>query len=197
MFFKGRKRYIIETLGSDALRAVAVPIMQITDDIRQLAAEMTEAMNVFDGIGIAAPQVGQSLRLIVLGLPPEALGAEPTPGELELLPRMPLALINPEVVWSSEESEEREEGCLSLPEVFAPVTRPRRVLLRAMALDGQMLSCECGNLLGRCIQHEIDHLDGRVFTDRVDEADRRLIADDLRQLEKFGAKHHFRRLAVR
>lgn len=197
MLFHGKSRYIVETLGSPSLRRPAAPVAEVTDEIRALAEKMTATMRAFDGIGIAGPQVGAPYRIVVLGIPPEALGEIPTPGELLLLPRMPLVILNPEITGQSAELAERDEGCLSFPEIYAPVTRPARVTLKAATLDGEIIHCECGNLLGRCIQHELDHLDGRVFIDRVAPDDLRLIAPELKKLEKYGAKHHFHRTAVR
>jgi peptide deformylase len=88
----------------------------------------------------------------------------------------------------------RDEGCLSLPDIFAPVVRPARVVLDSDILDGGHVTVECGGLLGRCIQHELDHLDGVVFSDRVVPDERALIAPELRRLEKYGAKHHYQRV---
>lgn len=197
MLFGHKTRYVVDTLGADVLRQTAAPVAVVDEEVRRLAASMIDTMNAFEGIGLAAPQVGKSLRMVVLGVPEDAVSKQPTPGELELLPRMPLVLINPEIVSASDELSERDEGCLSVPDIFAPVIRPDRVVLRAQTLDGEMLLIECGGLLGRCIQHELDHLDGKLFIDRVIPEERSLIASDLRRLEKFGSKHHFQRVTNR
>ena len=107
---------------------------------------------------------------------------------------MPLVLINPQIVDRSKELTVRDEGCLSLPDIYAPVVRPARVVLDSDILDGGHVTVECGGLLGRCIQHELDHLDGVVFSDRVVPEERALIASDLRRLEKYGSKHKYQRV---
>ena len=196
MLFGPKKRYVVQTLGSEVLRRKADPIPAVTPEIVELAAYMLEALRKFDGIGIAAPQVGRSLRLVVLAVPPESISDPPSPGERELLPRMPLILVNPEIVERFGEPVERDEGCLSVPEIFAPVVRPERVILRSQTLEGEFISAECGGLLGRCIQHELDHLEGIVFSDRVAPEDRREIEAELRRLERYGAKHHFQRVVT-
>lgn len=193
MLFKGKVRYTVRTLGDSVLRAKAAMIPAVTPEIRELAERMIQAMRAFDGIGLAAPQIGESLRLVVIEIPPDAMEENPTPGEVLLYPKMPLVLINPRIIDRSAELAVRDEGCLSLPEIFAPVVRPARVVLDSDILDGSHVTVECGGLLGRCIQHELDHLEGVVFSDRVVPDERALIAADLRRLEKYGAKHHFQR----
>ena len=196
MFFRSKRRYVVRTLGDETLRAKAAPVI-VTEKIRELAAEMVETMRAFDGIGLAAPQVGEPLRLVVLGVPLEAMSPEPSPGELELLPRMPLVLVNPEIVAAAEELDVRDEGCLSVPDLFAPVVRPRTVVLRSETLDGEVIALECGGLLGRCIQHELDHLDGKLFTDRLQPEVRKEVEQDLHRLKLFGARHHYQRVISR
>ena len=94
---------------------------------------------------------------------------------------------------SSRESACREEGCLSVPGVYAPVCRPERVVLRAQLLDGEFVEIECGGLLGRCIQHELDHLDGKLFTDRLTPEVSRSVRGDLERLTRIGQTRNFRR----
>ena len=198
MLFGARKTYRVETLGSSALRQVAAPIPEVTPEIRRLAEEMLGAMIAFEGIGLAAPQVGRALRLVVLGVPPESMEKFPTPGELELLPRMPLVLVNPEIVsYDDSVLVERDEGCLSLPDLFAPVVRPHRVVLRSGTLDGGVIQTECGGLLARCLQHELDHLDGVLFVDRVAPPAQEKLRTELRRLQRFGEKHEFKRTTRR
>ena len=197
MFFKNKTRYVVHTIGDPVLREVAAPVERVTPEIRQLAENMIGAMDAFDGIGLAAPQAGQSLRLVVFNVPAESMEENPTVGERLLLPRMPLAVINPEIVATSDVSGIRDEGCLSLPEIFAPVERPLSVVFRATTLDGETIECECGGLLGRCIQHELDHLDGKLFVDRVAPEAARVIERDLKQLIRYGERHHFHRVKVK
>ena len=196
MFFRPRKRYVVRTFGDEVLREMAAPVI-VTEKIRALAAEMVETMRTFDGIGLAAPQVGEPLRMVVLGVPLESMSPDPSPGELELLPRMPLVLVNPEIVSAADELEVRDEGCLSVPDIFAPVVRPRSVVLRSETLDGEVIALECGGLLGRCIQHELDHLDGKLFTDRLRPEDLKEVEQDLHRLKLFGARHHYQRVSTR
>lgn len=185
--------YSIKTYGHDVLQQVAEPVAEINADIIQLVSDMTVMMDRYDGIGLAAPQIGVSKRVVILGVPDSVDSRTGTPGEELLLPMMPMAIINPEIVAVSEETVKCDEGCLSVPEIFGPVERPVSVILRAELLDGSMIECECGGLLGRCIQHELDHLDGYCFVDRMSEDDRRNVDFKLFRLEKYGKKHNFER----
>lgn len=173
------------------LRKIAAPVAVVDDNIRKLASDMIDAVGYFNGIGLAAPQYGESLRLVVIDVPQESNTG--SPGEMLLLPKMPLVLVNPEIVMSSEKSACREEGCLSVPGLYAPVCRPERVVLRTQIMDGDFIEIECGGLLGRCIQHELDHLDGKLFTDRVEPDTARQIRGDLERLTRIGQSRNFRR----
>lgn len=186
-------RHPVRTFGAPVLRQKAQAIPAITNEIRDLAEDMTRAMHAYDGIGIAAPQVGVSKRLVVFDIPAPDEAAELSPGEAALLPRMPLAVVNPEIVATSSTLSEYEEGCLSVPKIFAPVVRPDRVVLRAQLLDGSEIEYECGGLLGRCVQHELDHLDGVLFPDRVAPDELEKVREQLDELERAGAQKGFRR----
>ena len=189
--FRGKRKLPVRTLGDKTLREVAKAILVIDSEVRMLAEAMTRAMRTYDGVGIAAPQVGVSRRLVVFDVPfPEEPG-ELSPGEAALLPLMPLAVVNPEIIAYGDTVAERDEGCLSVPGIFAPVVRPERVVFRAQLLDGSTIEYECGGLLGRCIQHELDHLEGMLFTDRVSPAEQEKIRFKLEQLEASGAKKHY------
>ena len=191
--FKFKNRLPVMTLGAPVLREKAQAIPAITDEVRELAAEMTRAMRKYDGIGIAAPQVGVSKRLVVFDIPMPEEGQELSPGEAALLPLMPLAVVNPEIIASSSTLSEYNEGCLSVPRIFAAVVRPERVVLRAELLDGSVIEYECGGLLGRCAQHELDHLEGVLFPDRVAPAELEKVQDQLDELERTGKGKNFRR----
>ncbi len=197
MMFKAKSRHVVHTAGDPVLKAVAKPVAAVTPEILALAERMLQATRIFDGIGLAAPQAGESLRMVVFDVPMDSMGENPTPGELQLLPRMPLIVINPEILSTSGNLTEYTEGCLSVPDIFAPVIRPERVLFRATTLQGEVIECECGGLLGRCIQHELDHLDGKLFTDRLTPADAQKIEKPLRQLVRYGEKHKFLRVKVK
>jgi len=150
------------------LRAKARPVAA-GDDVRALADRMLATMYDAPGIGLAAPQVGAGLRLIVLDV--SAKDAPPNPQ----------VLINPEVVAASQELAVREEGCLSLPGMYAEVTRPHVVRVKYLALDGSRQEIEGEGLLSACLQHEIDHLNGVLFVDYLSPLKRNMI---LRKLAK-------------
>ena len=193
MLFKNKKEsFVVYTVGAAVLKEIAPPVISVDQEIRDLAEEMNKAMRFFDGIGLAAPQYGKSLRLVVFDVPKQ--NSTGTPGEEYLLPKMPLAVINPEIIARSAQVTEREEGCLSVPGIYAPVVRPSSVVFRAQTLDGEFLEFECGGLLGRCIQHELDHLDGFLFTDRLSPDAERAIRGDLNRLKSAGQNRNYRRI---
>jgi peptide deformylase len=138
------------------------------DAVRALAPRMLEAMYKAPGIGLAAPQVGVGLRLVVLDLQKQD---KPDP----------LVLVNPEIIAASEELALREEGCLSLPGQYADVTRPARVKVRWHDLSGAKREIEADGLLATCLQHEVDHLDGVLFVDHLSPLKRNML---LRRLAK-------------
>jgi peptide deformylase len=151
------------------LKAKAKPVGRANDDeIRDLAAKMLAAMYVAPGIGLAAPQVGKSLRLITIDLMPDNKPA-------------PITLINPEIVALADELAVREEGCLSLPGQYADVTRPARCKVRYLDLTGARREIEADGLLNVCLQHEIDHLEGVLFVDHLSALKRNII---MRRLAK-------------
>ena len=194
--FKTKKRYEVRTAGDPVLARTALPVGMITDEVKQLAEKMFHAMVAFDGIGLAAPQYGESVRLIVIDVPlsDEEKAAGLTPFEESMYNSMPMALVNPEITAVSGDVAERDEGCLSVPEIYAPVVRPARVAFRAQLLSGTPIEGECGGLLGRCLQHEIDHLDGYLFTDRLSPEAARRIEGQFKRLVEFGKSHDFRRV---
>lgn len=138
------------------LKEVSEPVSQVTDEIRQLAADMCEVMYDEPGIGLAAPQVGEQIRLIVVDTEWTEEGND----------RNPLVLVNPEIV-EKEGKITWTEGCLSVPDFTADVDRAERVKLRATDLDGQPVEIDASELQAVCFQHEIDHLDGVLFIDRI------------------------------
>lgn len=150
------------------LRRIARPVTEITDEIRERIAVMFEVMVEDRGIGLAAPQIGWDLRLFVMN----------TTGNDE----DNLALINPEITERSGRSK-GEEGCLSLPKIFAKVERPSKIVVEAMSLEGEEIVVEADGLVGRCIQHELDHLEGILFIDRVSPASKRSLKRKLQRLE--------------
>ena len=144
-------------LPDKALRLVSKPIEKVTPDIRKLADDMFETMYAAPGIGLAAIQVAQPLRLITMDLAKKSEEGESTP--------QPRVFINPEILSSSEETSVYEEGCLSIPEYYEEVERPARVRVRYTDLDGKVHEEDAEGLYSTCIQHEIDHLNGVLFID--------------------------------
>ncbi|HEU5339095.1 MAG TPA: peptide deformylase [Sulfuricaulis sp.] len=132
------------------LRRQANPVLQVNDSIRRLLDDMAETMYQAPGIGLAAIQINEPWRIIVIDI-------SPTRDQLQVF-------INPEIL-SREGEQELEEGCLSVPGIYEPVTRARRIRVRALNRDGEVIEFEAEDLLATCIQHEIDHLDGKVFVD--------------------------------
>lgn len=180
----------IETYGSEVLRHKAEPVREITPEIRRFADKMCRTMHDADGIGLAAPQVGRSIRLVIVDVaaPQDAPAAEAlSEGEKAFAGRMPIALVNPEIVEESGARTRMEEGCLSIPKVNAEVVRPATVRLRARLLDGTEVDTEFGGLLGRCIQHEIDHLNGVLFIDRISKLKRELYKRRVRKQTRHSA----------
>jgi peptide deformylase len=145
------------------LQEISDPIEKITDEIRELANDMLEVMYDEPGIGLAAPQVGETIRLIVVDTGWTEEDAE----------RDPLVLVNPEIVESSGKIV-WTEGCLSVPDFEADVERASHVVLRASNLEGEDLEIAASELQAVCFQHEIDHLDGILFIDRISRLKRNL-----------------------
>jgi len=154
----------IELLGSDVLRRHADPVEKPGAEFDPLIADMFETMYDAKGIGLAAPQIGISQRLIVIDVNDEggkALG--------------PTALFNPRVVESGAETDKGEEGCLSIPGVAGVVERPWHVVVEAQDREGNPVRIEADDMLARCLQHEIDHLDGVLFIDRMSPLKRNMV----------------------
>lgn len=146
------KREII-ILPDPVLRTVSKPIKTVDAATRKLLDDMLETMYAAPGIGLAAVQIGIPQRLVVIDISKE---------DEE---KRPLFLVNPEITWSSEEESDYEEGCLSIPEYFDMVTRPKEVKLRYLDRQGEPHEMQCSGVLATCVQHEIDHLNGVLFID--------------------------------
>ena len=188
--FGKKKALSMRYLGEMCLHQKARAIEQVTDEIRSLGKAMLELMYKQEGVGLAAPQVGIPLRLVTLDVPqPQDPGQPLSPGERELLPMMPLILINPRIVSFSSVTEIGEEGCLSVPKLYAPVERPVSVVLNTLLLDGPEIQIDCGGFLARALQHELDHLDGVVYVQRVKDPDYQEILPQLQKIyKKYGAR---------
>jgi len=153
------------------------PVETISPEIVKLAEDMLETMYDAPGVGLAAPQVGVLARLFVMDCVKEE-GAEPRP----------LVLINPEIVSTSEEVNTYEEGCLSIPEQYAEVTRPSRVVMRWTDLQGAPQQEEFDGLWATCAQHELDHLNGRLFIDHLGAIKRGMITRKMAKLKREQAR---------
>lgn len=163
----------IELYGSPVLRQVAKHVREITPEILSLLDDMVDTMRFAGGAGIAAPQVGTSVRIMVV----DFRGPD---GEESLL-----TFINPEIVVQEGEAV-HEEGCLSLPEVWETVKRPARVKVRALDREGKPFEIEGGEFLCRAICHEVDHLDGVLFVDRLSPIRRDVVKRKIRKMIRDG-----------
>jgi peptide deformylase len=159
------------------LKKVCEPVPDLSDDLRQLADDMLETMYDAPGIGLAAPQVGVTRRLIVLDCVKDE-------GEA---PR-PLVMFNPEVVARSDETNTYEEGCLSIPDQYADVTRPKLVDVRWIDRDGNPQAETFDGLWATCVQHEIDHLNGKLFIDYLGTMRRQMITRRMQKLKREQAR---------
>ncbi len=156
------------------LKRMCEPVEKIDDAIRELAADMLEVMYDEPGIGLAAPQVGEPIRLIVLDTEWTEEGAE----------RSPLVLVNPEIL-ERDGTITWTEGCLSVPDFQAEVERSQRVRVRGLDLDGKERIEEAEELRAVCLQHEIDHLDGVLFIDRISRLKRSMYVKKRKKALKF------------
>ena len=159
-------------LGDPVLREEAEEVASFDDDLRALVRDMFETMYHAEGIGLAAPQIGVSSRVIVVDL------------RREKEDDRPMALVNPRLVWASEETAKQPEGCLSIPTLEEVVERPAQVRVEAVDPEGEPVRIEASELLARALQHEIDHLDGILFLDRVSALKRRMLLKKWKKIEE-------------
>ncbi|MCI2395819.1 peptide deformylase [Aliiroseovarius sediminis] len=159
------------------LKKVADAVPDLSDDLRQLADDMLETMYDAPGIGLAAPQVGILTRLIVL----DCVRDEDEPPQ-------PMIMFNPEVILSSDDLNTYEEGCLSIPEQYAEVTRPKEVSVRWVDRDGNVQERDFDGLWATCVQHEIDHLNGKLFIDYLKPLKRQMITRKMQKLKREMAR---------
>ena len=154
------------------LKVISNSVETVDDGIRTLMEDMLETMYDEPGIGLSAIQVGVPKRIVVVDV---AKQDEPP---------APLRLVNPEIIWHSDERAVYEEGCLSLPDHYAEVTRPASIKLRYLDETGAEQEIDADEILSRCIQHEIDHLDGILFVDHLTAVKRSIILRKLTKLKK-------------
>lgn len=162
----------ILTAPDPRLKVKAKPVAAVDARVRQLMDDMLETMYLAPGIGLAAPQVGVAARVLVVDVARE--GEE----------RQPLRIANPEILWASEELATYNEGCLSLPEHYADVTRPAEIRLRYLDHENEIREIEVTGLLATCIQHEMDHLEGVLFVDHISPLKRNIILRKLAKLKR-------------
>ena len=151
------------------LKITAEAVDVVGDDGRKLRDDMLETMHSAHGLGLAAPQVGDGRRVIVI----DVAGPEEDPN--------PIRMANPEILWESDDENPHEEGCLSLPTPYAEVVRPEAIKVRYLDHGNEIRELETGGVLATCIQHEMDHLEGILFVDHISALKRRMI---LRKLTK-------------
>jgi peptide deformylase len=164
-------------LPDKQLRLVSKPVEKVTTEIRKLADDMFETMYDAPGIGLAAIQVGVPRRIVTLDLSKK---------DEDKAQRV---FINPEIVWSSDEQNVHEEGCLSIPEFYEDVERPAQVRVKYLDLDGKEQEIEASGLLATCLQHEIDHTNGVLFIDHISKLKRdRVIKKFTKQLKQAGKR---------
>ena len=159
------------------LKKLCTPVADLSDDLRALADDMLETMYAAPGIGLAAPQVGVMDRLIVMDCEKD-----------ETQPPKPMVMFNPEIIDTSEDLNVYEEGCLSIPDQYAEVTRPAEVRVRWLDRDGKVQEQDMDGLWATCVQHEIDHLDGRLFIDYLSRLKRERVTRRLEKLRREAAQ---------
>lgn len=154
----------ILTIPDPVLRQSSAAVGSVTDETRRFMDRMLKTMYEAPGVGLAAIQVGEPVRIITIDV---ARDEEP---------KSPMFLVNPEILWRSEdERSSYEEGCLSIPDYYAEVERPARVRFRYLDYDGKEQECEAEGLLATCVQHEVDHLNGVLFIDYLSKLKRDLV----------------------
>jgi peptide deformylase len=159
----------IHYYGDPILRRKAKPVTAFDDELGTLVDEMLETMAQSDGVGLAAPQVGESRRIVVI---------DATRGE-----RPPFVLVNPEITFLSEELVVREEGCLSFPDIHLDIKRPSIVSVKAFDRTGKEFTIDkADDLLARALEHEMDHLDGLLIIDHVSLLQRKLLSGRLKKI---------------
>jgi len=161
-------------LPDPLLRKPSKPVAMVTADTRKLMDDMLETMYEAPGIGLAAVQIGVPERIIVIDI------------SRDEEPRKPLFLVNPEIVWSSEQKSDYEEGCLSIPEFFEMVTRPAEVKIQYRDRKGEASELHATGVLATCLQHEIDHLNGVLFIDYISKLKRDRVIRKFVKAQKLG-----------
>lgn len=168
-------------LGEESLRKVSEPVADINDELRTLVREMFITMDADRGIGLAAPQIGKNIRLFIVKIDD---GIE-------------RIFINPQIIATSEEQCSYEEGCLSIPELYASVVRPESITIQYKDINNRRKTLEADGLLARVIQHEYDHLEGVLFIDRLPEKEKNDMIEKFTRIRQRKAKREAKkRIAI-
>ncbi|REF87594.1 peptide deformylase [Methylovirgula ligni] len=165
-------------LPDKRLREKAAPVTAVDDEIRALMDDMLETMYAAPGIGLAATQIGEIKRVLVLDVAKR---------QDEDASANPLVFANPEILWASEELSTYNEGCLSIPEIYEEVERPARIRVGYLDRDNKRQEIEAEGILATCLQHEIDHLNGVLFIDHISRLKREMISKKFSKAAKRGA----------
>jgi peptide deformylase len=165
----------ILTAPDPRLQAVSTDVERVDDEIRALVTDMTDSMYAAEGIGLAAIQIGEAKRILVIDLDQKEGNKNPR------------AFINPQITWASEEMATYEEGCLSVPEIWDDVERPTRVKCEYLDIDGKPQTLEADGLLATCLQHEMDHLNGVLFIDHLSRLKKSMAVKKLTKAKKLQA----------
>lgn len=168
------KRYDIVLAPDAVLKTKCDPFERIDDETRTLMDNMLHTMYDAEGIGLAAPQIGITKRVLVLDV---EQGEDEDSGN-------PMVFVNPEIIWSSDEPNIYNEGCLSIPTHFAEIERPKMIRVKYLDYDGKQQEIEADGLLATCLQHEIDHLDGILFIDYLSNLKRNIIIKKMKKMKK-------------
>jgi peptide deformylase len=170
----------ILTVPNPLLKQVSKNVDAVDDRLRALMDDMLETMYAAPGIGLAAIQIGEPVRVIVMDLQEKPEGA---PEDAEGV-KNPRYFVNPEIVWSSEELAPYEEGCLSVPEIYDEVLRPARVRIKYLDYNGNPVEEEASGLFATCIQHEMDHLNGVLFIDHLSKLKRDRAVSKVKKMKR-------------
>lgn len=180
------------------LKTVSQPVAEVSDETRALMDDMLETMYDANGIGLAAIQIGVASRIIVMDISPSQKDADKESDDETgskdrydlsgLEDEGPRFFVNPEIVWTSDEMNNYQEGCLSVPGFYDDVERPVQCRVKFLDYDGKAQEIECDGLLATCIQHEMDHLNGIVFLDHLSRLKRQMIVKKLQKAEREKAE---------
>lgn len=178
----------ILTFGAPVLRVKATPVADITTPLKRLVDDMMETMYGAEGVGLAAQQIGQTMAVCVIDIPPELDVAQEGGERLNPDIAMPLVMFNPRIVARGGQAERRDEGCLSFPGIHTAVQRAIEVTVSFIDWKGNPQTLVCRGMLARAVQHELDHLDGVLLFDRMSAVKKISLAGQLKRLREESAR---------